>query len=335
MQKKILVTGGAGYIGSHTVIALVEAGFEPIIVDNYCNSEPWILDRLTELTGKQIKNYTCDCSDKQELEKIFNKENLHGVIHFAALKAVGESHDKPEEYYQNNVGSLACVIELMNQYHVDYLVFSSSCTVYGEADYLPVCENHPIKQAESPYGYTKQVCENLIRDGLKSKQLNCVSTLRYFNPIGAHPSGKIGELPIGIPNNLVPFITQTAAGIRESLTVFGDDYDTSDGSCIRDFIHVMDLAEVHVKAIEVMMEKNESYTLNVGTGKGTSVLELIKVFERVNQLKLNYKIGPKRKGDIEQIYAATDLVEKTLHWKAKRNIEEAMKDAWKWQGKLS
>lgn len=335
MKKKILVTGGAGYIGSHTVIALCEAGFEPIIADNYSNSEPWILDQLTKITKKKIKNYTVDCTDKDGLKKVFKEEQIYGVIHFAAYKAVGESVENPLKYYQNNIGSLNCVIELMNEYGVENLVFSSSCTVYGEADYLPVDEKHPIKKAESPYGYSKQVCETLISDCLNSNQLTRAITLRYFNPVGAHTSGLIGELPIGTPNNLVPFITQTAAGIRKYLTVFGNDYKTDDGTCIRDYIHVMDLANAHVKALNTMSETGKSITLNVGTGKGSSVLEAVQSFEKVNQLKLNYKIGPKRSGDIEQIYAATELAEKTLKWRAKYSLDDAMKDAWRWEKNLA
>jgi len=329
--KKILVTGGAGYIGSHTVVSLLEAGFEPILVDNYCNSQPWIIKQLEELTGHSIKNYEVDCTDKLALEAVFLKEEIHGVIHFAALKAVGESVEDPLKYYQNNIGSLVCIIDLMNKYKVKNLVFSSSCTVYGEADFLPVTEDHPIKKAESPYGFTKQVCEQMISDSLLSKKLNRAVTLRYFNPIGAHHSGLIGELPLGTPNNLVPFITQTAAGIREGLTVFGNDYNTIDGTCVRDYIHVMDLAEAHVKSLQVLELNKKSYTLNIGTGKGSSVLEAIQAFEKVNDIKLNYKIGAKREGDIEQIYAETTLSETTLTWKTKRTIEDAMRDAWKWQ----
>ena len=334
-SKKILVTGGAGYIGSHTVVALIKADFEPIIVDNFSNSEPWILEQLYKLTGRAVKYYTIDCNDKKSLEKVFIKEKIHGVIHFAALKAVGESVEQPLKYYQNNINSLLCLIELMEAYGVENLVFSSSCTVYGAADYLPVNEIHPIKKAESPYGYTKQVCENIITDCLRSKKLKRKVTLRYFNPIGAHSSGLIGELPIGTPNNLVPFITQTAAGIRDVLTIFGNTYNTPDGTCIRDYIHVMDLADAHVLSLITMSEKNNSYTLNIGTGKGNSVLDVIQSFEKVNQIKLNYKIGPKREGDIEQIYAATNLAEKTLKWKANYSIDVAMKDAWRWQQYLS
>lgn len=330
-KPKILITGGAGYIGSHTVVALLEGGFEPVIVDNYCNSQKWIMDQLKELTGQRIKEYTVDCTNLKELDTVFENETFAGVIHFAALKAVGESVSEPLKYYRNNVGSLINIIDLMSKYNVPNLVFSSSCTVYGEADYLPVNEQHPIKTAESPYGCTKQMCEQIINDCIKSKKLSRATILRYFNPVGANTSGLIGELPIGTPNNLVPFITQTAAGIRPNLTIFGDDYNTVDGTCVRDYIHVMDLADAHVKSLENMESKKESFTLNIGTGKGSSVLETVKAFEKVNKLKLNYKIGAKREGDIEQIYAETSLSEKTLGWKTKYSLEDAMRDAWKWQ----
>ena len=330
-KPKILITGGAGYIGSHTVVALLESGFEPVIVDNYCNSQKWIMDQLKELTGQRIKEYTVDCTNLKELDTVFENETFAGVIHFAALKAVGESVSEPLKYYRNNVGSLINIIDLMSKYNVPNLVFSSSCTVYGEADYLPVNEQHPIKTAESPYGCTKQMCEQIINDCIKSKKLSRATILRYFNPVGANTSGLIGELPIGTPNNLVPFITQTAAGIRPNLTIFGDDYNTVDGTCVRDYIHVMDLADAHVKSLENMESKKESFTLNIGTGKGSSVLETVKAFEKVNKLKLNYKIGAKREGDIEQIYAETSLSEKTLGWKTKYSLEDAMRDAWKWQ----
>ena len=335
MKPQILITGGAGYIGSHTVVALLEAGFEPVIVDNYCNSQPWILDQLKELTGQEIKNYKVDCTNLIELETVFEQESFEGVIHFAALKAVGESVSEPLKYYKNNIGSLINIIDLMAKYKTPNLVFSSSCTVYGEANYLPVNEHHPIKTAESPYGCTKQMCEQIINDCLKSKKLNRATILRYFNPVGAHPSGLIGELPLGTPNNLVPFITQTAAGIRSSLTIFGDNYNTVDGTCVRDSLHVMALANAHVKSIESMELKKASFTLNVGTGKGSSVLEAINAFENVNNLKLNYSVGARREGDIEQIYAETSLSEKTLNWKTKHSLDDAMRDAWKWQQYLN
>lgn len=330
-HKYVLVTGGAGYIGSHTVIALINAGFEPIIVDNFCNSDRWICKQLEELTGKKILCYNTDCKNSSELENIFSKYSIEAIIHFAALKAVGKSVEEPINYYQNNISSLLTVLSMMEKYNVSKLVFSSSCTVYGKAEFLPVTENHPIKIATSPYGFTKQVCERLIEDCLKANKISLATILRYFNPIGAHPSGKIGELPIGTPNNLIPFICQTAAGIREKITVFGDNYNTPDGTCIRDYIHVMDLAEAHVKSILKMEEKNKSLTLNLGTGKGISVLEAIKTFEKVNQIKLNYTIGERRAGDIEQIYADTTLAEQMLEWKTKRSIDEAMEDVWRWQ----
>ena len=331
MKTKILITGGAGYIGSHTVINLLKAGYEPIIVDNYCNSEEWILDQLHTLTGEKIKNYKADCNDIEKLDTIFKNEQFGGVIHFAALKAVGTSVLEPLNYYKNNIGSLLSIIELMAKHSVPNLVFSSSCTVYGEADYLPVNEQHPIKTAESPYGCTKQMCEQIINDCLKSNKLNSAVTLRYFNPVGAHPSGLIGELPLGTPNNLVPFITQTAAGIRSELTIFGNDYNTKDGTCVRDYIHVVDLAEAHVKALDYLGANKPSVNLNIGTGRGSTVLETVKAFENINNLKLNYKIGAKREGDIEQIYAETSLSEKTLNWKTKHSLEDAMRDAWNWQ----
>ena len=331
MKTKILITGGAGYIGSHTVVSLLKAGYQPVILDNYCNSQEWIIDQLHSLTGQKIKNYKVDCTNIEELNKVFQNEQFGGVIHFAALKAVGESVSEPLKYYRNNVESLLNIIDLMNKYKVPNLVFSSSCTVYGEADYLPVNEQHPIKTAESPYGCTKQMCEQIINDCLKSTKLKSAVILRYFNPVGAHPSGLIGELPLGTPNNLIPFITQTAAGLREELTVFGDDYNTLDGTCVRDYIHVVDLAEAHVKSLDYLGLNKASISLNIGTGKGSSVLETIKAFEKVNNLKLNYKIGSKRAGDIEQIYAETSLSEKTLGWKTQLSLEDAMRDAWKWQ----
>ncbi len=333
--NEILVTGGAGYIGSHTVISLINLGYEPIVVDDFSNSQPWIINQIKKITGKKIQCYTANCTDKVALEKIFKNHHFQGIIHFAAYKSVGESVENPKKYYQNNVGSTECLLELMDKHNIKNLIFSSSCTVYGKAENLPVTEYHAIKQAESPYGLTKQVCEKLILNALKSNRINPATILRYFNPIGAHESSLIGELPLGTPNNLVPFITQTAAGIRKELTVFGDTYNTKDGTCIRDYIHVMDLAEAHVQALMIMQKNNKSHTLNIGTGKGTSVLEAIESFEKVNHIKLKYKIGAKREGDIEEIYASTKLAEKTLNWKAKRNVDDAMKDAWNWQNYLN
>ena len=331
MKTKILITGGAGYIGSHTVISLLKAGYTPVIVDNFCNSQPWILKQIQDITGENIKSYELDCTNFEDLDEVFKEEQFGGVIHFAALKAVGESVTEPLKYYKNNIGSLVNIIDLMSKYKVPNLVFSSSCTVYGEADYLPVDEQHPIKTAESPYASTKQMCEQIISDCLKSAKLKSAVVLRYFNPVGAHPSGLIGELPLGTPNNLIPFITQTAAGIREELSVFGNNYNTKDGTCVRDYIHVVDLAEAHVKSLDYLGLNKPSVNLNIGTGKGSSVLETINTFERVNNLKLKYTIGNKRDGDIEKIFADTSLSEKTLGWKANRSLDDAMKDAWKWQ----
>ena len=331
MKTKILITGGAGYIGSHTVISLLKAGYTPVIVDNFCNSQPWILKQIQDITGENIKSYELDCTNFEDLDEVFKEEQFGGIIHFAALKAVGESVTEPLKYYKNNIGSLVNIIDLMSKYKVPNLVFSSSCTVYGEADYLPVDEQHPIKTAESPYASTKQMCEQIISDCLKSAKLKSAVVLRYFNPVGAHPSGLIGELPLGTPNNLIPFITQTAAGIREELSVFGNSYNTEDGTCVRDYIHVVDLAEAHVKSLDYLGLNKPSVNLNIGTGKGSSVLETINTFERVNNLKLKYTIGNKRDGDIEKIFADTSLSEKTLGWKANRSLDDAMKDAWKWQ----
>ena len=331
MEKTILVTGGLGYIGSHTVLTLINAGYKPIIVDNLCNSQPWILTQLEKLSGQKIKNHAIDCTNLSDLEAVFKNEPIHGVIHFAALKAVNESVLEPLFYYNNNVKSLLNIIELVSKYKVRKLVFSSSCTVYGTADKLPISEDHPIKTAESPYGSTKQMCERIINDCLKAKKIENAVILRYFNPIGAHSSGLIGELPLGVPNNLAPYIMQTAAGIRSALTIYGNNYNTHDGTCIRDYIHVMDLAEAHVKSIEVMEISATSHTLNIGTGKGNSVLDVINAFENATGIKLNYTYGERRIGDIEKIYADTNLSEKILKWKSKHSLEEAMRDSWKWQ----
>lgn len=331
-MKKILVTGGAGYIGSHTVVELIEAGFDPIIVDNYSNSNPTVIENLEKLCQQKISNYNIDCTDEQALSEVFSKHTIFGVIHFAAYKAVGESVEQPLKYYENNIGSLVSLLKVMERFKVDNLVFSSSCTVYGQPDSLPVSENAAIVQANSPYGYTKQVCENILIDCIHANKSFSAVLLRYFNPIGAHSSALIGELPIGIPNNLVPFITQTGAGWRESLTVFGDDYNTPDGTCIRDYIHVVDLAKAHVKAIEWMEKSDEKIgVFNIGTGTGISVLEAIHAFEKKSNTKLNYKIGPRRPGDVEQIWASSQKAEDTLHWKAQYSIEDAMEHAWKWQ----
>jgi UDP-glucose 4-epimerase len=334
-MNKILVTGGAGFIGSHTVVELHNSGYEPIIVDNFSNSERSVLDGLKAITGNRVKCYEGDCTDSTFMHNVFKIENPDGVIHFAALKAVGESVDKPLAYYNNNLISLIVLLEAMNKIQCSNLVFSSSCTVYGTPDSLPVTEESPIKTAMSPYGYTKQVSEQIIQDTVTSSETLSAIALRYFNPIGAHPSAKIGELPIGVPSNLIPFVTQTAAGIRKELVVFGNDYDTPDGSNVRDYIHVVDLAKAHVKTLEYLNSNPKLYDfVNVGTGKGNSVLEVIETFEKVTGKSLNYRIGPRREGDVEQVYASVDKSTKMLGWKAELGLEDALEDAWRWQQTL-
>jgi UDP-glucose 4-epimerase len=335
-MKKILITGGAGYIGSHTAVSLIEADFEPIIIDNFSNSNKSVLNGLKSILGKEITCYEGDCNDRMLMEKIFSENQFSGVIHFAAFKAVGESTQFPLKYYANNIDSLLILLETMAKFGVKDLVFSSSCTVYGQPDKLPVLESTPRKEAESPYGNSKKICEDILRDYIKSGVESRIISLRYFNPVGAHPSGEIGELPLGIPNNLVPFITQAAAGIRQQLTVFGDDYNTPDGSCVRDYIHVMDLADAHVKALEYLFKQSNNFydIFNVGTGKGNTVLEVIKTFEKVSKQILNYKIGPRRSGDIEKVWANTDKINSELGWEAKYSLEDSLRDSWNWQQKL-
>jgi UDP-glucose-4-epimerase len=332
-MKKILITGGAGYIGSHTAVELINSGFEPIIIDDFSNSQESVLDRLEEITGRKITCYQGDCADRSLLDQVAKDHQLSGVIHFAAFKAVGESTELPLKYYRNNLVSLIEIMEFMRDHKIQDLVFSSSCTVYGQPDILPVTEATPRKDAESSYGNTKKVCEDMLVDFVKSKPGIRVISLRYFNPVGAHPSGKIGELPQGKPNNLVPFVTQTAAGIREKLTVFGDDYDTPDGSCVRDFIHVMDLADAHVKALAYLDEKQNNFydVFNVGTGKGDTVLQVIKTFEEVTNVKLNYEIGPRRPGDVVKIWADTKKINEVLGWYPKYSLADSMRDSWNWQ----
>ncbi len=337
MIKKILVTGGTGYIGSHTVVELQQAGYEVVIVDNLSNSNIDVLQGITNITGKSVFFHKIDCTDKTALESLFKEHSFNGIIHFAASKAVGESVKKPLMYYYNNIVSLINLLELMQIYKVKGIVFSSSCTVYGEPDKNPIDENAPIKPAASPYGNTKQINEEIIQDFVHSGAPIKSIILRYFNPIGAHHSAEIGELPIGIPQNLVPYITQTGIGIREQLSVFGDDYNTPDGSCIRDFINVVDLAKAHVIAIERMLEdkSDESVEIfNLGTGKGVSVLELINLFEKISGISLNYKIVDRREGDIEQIWAQADKANNVLGWNSKETIEDTMSSAWNWQKRL-
>ena len=338
MAKKILVTGGTGYIGSHTVVELQQAGYEVIIIDNLSNSDENVIDGIVNITGIRPIFEKIDCIDMQALESLFEKyPNIDGIIHFAASKAVGESVEKPLMYYRNNLDSLINLLELMPKYDVKGIVFSSSCTVYGEPDNNPIDENAPIKPATSPYGNTKQINEEIILDYVHSGAPIKSVILRYFNPIGAHESAEIGELPLGVPQNLVPFITQTGIGIREQLSVFGDNYDTPDGSCIRDFINVVDLAKAHVIAIERMLENKSDEKVeifNLGTGTGLSVLELIRVFEKVSGKPLNYKIVGRREGDIEKIWAQPDKANNVLGWKAVETIEDTMASAWKWQQNL-
>ena len=337
-KGKILVTGGAGYIGSHTTVELQNAGYEVVIVDNLSNSNADMIDGIERITGTRPAFYQVDCNDKVAMKDVFeNNKGIKGIIHFAASKAVGESVQKPLMYYRNNLDSLMTLMELMPEYGVEGIVFSSSCTVYGQPDILPVDETAPIKPALSPYGNTKQINEEIIRDAIYSGVPYKAIILRYFNPIGAHPTAEIGELPNGVPQNLVPFVTQTAMGIRKELSVFGDDYDTPDGSCIRDYINVVDLAKAHVIAVDRMLtnkseEKVEIF--NLGTGRGVSVLELINAFEAATGVKLNYKIVDRREGDIEKVWANPDRANNVLGWVAKENLEDTLASAWKWQEKL-
>ncbi|MBR9915770.1 MAG: UDP-glucose 4-epimerase GalE [Algicola sp.] len=334
-MKKILVTGGLGFIGSHTVVELQNEGFEVVIIDDLSNSSIEVLDGITSITGAKPIFEKLDLKHESSVIDFFKKHHtISGVIHFAASKAVGESVEKPLLYYENNLNTLIYLLKEVLLLPASNFIFSSSCTVYGQAEEMPITENAPIQPAESPYGNTKQIGEEIIRDTCKvNTNLNAIA-LRYFNPIGAHSSAKIGELPIGVPQNLVPYITQTAAGLRESLSVFGNDYQTPDGTCIRDYIHVVDLAKAHVVALQRLLEqKNTSNyeTFNVGTGVGSSVLEVIKSFEKVSGQSLNYKFAARREGDITSAYAHTEKANKILGWKAKSSLDEAMKSAWDWE----
>ena len=334
---KILVTGGAGFIGSHTVVALVEAGFEPVIIDDFSNSQKRALDGLEKILGKPVKCYEENCNNFETLQNIFQKEQIKGVIHFAAFKAVGESVQNPLKYYENNIGSLITLLKAMDTEGVQNIIFSSSATVYGLSKELPATEQTPTQRAMSPYGMTKQMGEDILNDVVASGAPIRGISLRYFNPIGAHPSALIGELPLGVPNNLVPFITQTGAGIREKLIVYGDDYDTPDGTCLRDYIHVSDLADAHVAAIKMLfdLEKDNYYDVfNVGTGTPNSVLEVIKTFEEVSEKPLNYQIGARRVGDVPALYADATKIKTELGWTAKCSMQQALEDAWRWQKTL-
>lgn len=335
---KVLVTGGTGFIGSHTVVELSNAGYEVVAIDNFENSSPAVVENIKAITGSDLSFIKADIRDKKALDEVFSlHHDIEAVIHFAAYKAVGESVEKPLAYYENNVGGTVNLVEAMQKHGVNKLVFSSSCTVYGNVgpEALPITEDSPVVKANSPYGNTKKICEELLYDVSRSSSTRVVA-LRYFNPIGAHDSALIGELPNGVPNNLIPFVTQTAIGIREKLTVFGDDYPTRDGSCIRDFIHVVDLAKAHVKAIEYMGRKDASFSVfNIGTGTGNTVLETVKAFEKVSGRKLNYVIGPRREGDVVQIFASCDKAMSELGWKAERSLENSLETAWNWELRLA
>ncbi|MCF6351161.1 MAG: UDP-glucose 4-epimerase GalE [Flavobacteriaceae bacterium] len=334
-MKRILVTGGLGFIGSHTVVELQNEGFEVVIIDNLSNTTIEVLDGITAITNKKPVFFQIDLKNISKVKKFFKNNKIDGVIHFAASKAVGESVNEPLKYYENNITTLVYLLKEMQKNKVNNLIFSSSCTVYGQADELPITEETPIKPADSPYGNTKQIGEEIITDTTKISDLNAI-VLRYFNPIGGHQSILIGELPIGIPQNLIPFITQTAAGVRECLSIFGDDYETPDGTAVRDYIHVVDLAKAHIVAMKRLFTKNNKEKIeffNIGTGKGSSVLTVINAFEKVNNQKLNYKIVPRRVGDIASAYADTTLANNELGWKSKLTLQDALRAAWLWQEK--
>jgi UDP-glucose 4-epimerase len=336
-MKNVLVTGGTGYIGSHTAIALYEAGYQPILLDNLSNSEVDILNAMENICGVRFPFFHGDCRDENIYTSIYKEYPFDAVIHFAAFKAVGESVEKPLLYFDNNINSSIVLMQAMQKLGVGHLIFSSSCTVYGNPEEVMVTEQTPLAKPESPYGYTKLVCEQMIEQTVSLNRNFSAVLLRYFNPIGAHESGLIGEKPVGIPNNLVPYITQTAIGKRKELSVFGNDYDTRDGSCIRDFIHVCDVADAHVAALKFLKQKQtfDTYRFNVGTGRGSSVLELIHAFEQVTGVKLPWKIAERRQGDVIEIYANTDLAQNELQWQARRDIHQAMRDAWLWEQNLN
>lgn len=337
MKNKILVTGGLGFIGSHTVVELIKAGFDPVIIDNLSNSELFILDRISQITGTRPTFYDGDCCDKLFLHEVFEKEeNFVGVIHFAAYKSVGESVQNPLKYYENNLVSTINVLQMIEEYSVKSLIFSSSATVYGTPSKNPILETETIKSSSSSYGTSKIFCEKIIQDFSSINEKTNIVSLRYFNPIGAHTSGLIGELPKGKPNNLVPYLAQSVAGVVENLTVFGTDYPTIDGSCVRDYVHVSDLAEAHVAALNFALNQNDTNfeVFNVGTGTGTSVLELISIFEKENNIKVLYTIGARREGDIAECYANVDKIKNFTGWHSQKTIQEALKDVWTWQKNL-
>lgn len=340
MKETVLVTGGTGFIGSHTTVELQQAGYKVVIVDNLSNSSASVVDGIEKITGIRPAFEQVDCCDMPALRAVFEKyKDIKGIIHFAASKAVGESVEKPLLYYRNNLNSLINLLELMPQFGVKGIIFSSSCTVYGQPtpENLPVTENAPIQKALSPYGNTKQINEEIIQDYIHSGANIKSIILRYFNPIGAHPTAHIGELPNGVPMNLIPFVTQTAIGIRKQLKIFGNDYATPDGTCIRDYIYVVDLAKAHVKAMERVLENPDSdpvEVFNIGTGTGLSTLEVVQGFEKATGVKLNWEYAPRREGDIEKVWGNVDKANKVLGWKAEANIEDVLRSAWKWQVKL-
>jgi UDP-glucose 4-epimerase len=334
--KKILVTGGAGFIGAHTVVELVQCGYDPVIVDDLSKSDTTLLEGIEKLTGRKPDFVKGNCADKKLLQDTFrNKGPFACVLHFAAYKSVGESVQHPLMYHRNNIDSLLSILEVMKEFSVTDIIFSSSCTVYGQPDVIPVDETTPMKRAESPYGATKQICERILEDVFPTGYR--IVSLRYFNPIGAHPSASLGELPIGVPNNLVPYITQAAAGKREKLTIFGNDYQTPDGTCIRDFIHVVDVATAHIRAMEYLEKVSGSSTyevFNLGTGIGVSVMELVNEFVKVTGVKVPYVVGPRRPGDVEKVYADPSKLNKAFGWKTRYTISEALLHAWQWEVKL-
>jgi UDP-glucose 4-epimerase len=331
-SKYILVTGGAGFIGSHTVVALLNQGFRPLIVDDFRNSNPDVLKRIEQITGSLVEMVNADVCDRAALSKVFENYPIDTVIHFAADKAVGESVANPLKYFDNNIGGLISLLDVMKKYAVKKLVFSSSCTVYGIPNHIPVDESEVTKTPESPYGFTKLINEQMLLQYSDADSDFGVVLLRYFNPIGAHDSGLIGEEPQGIPNNLLPYITQAAVGKRAYLTVYGDDYDTFDGTCVRDYIHVMDLAEAHVAALEFLSQQPQAREVfNLGTGNGTSVMQMIHYFEEISQQQLNFKIGARRPGDVPSIYAKADKASKILNWRCKRSVKQAIADAWNYE----
>ncbi|MCA1751702.1 MAG: UDP-glucose 4-epimerase GalE [Cryomorphaceae bacterium] len=335
-MEKILLTGGVGYIGSHIAVALVEHGYTPVLLDNLSRSDDSIPDRINELCGFNVPLYKTDCRDRDGLRKLLDAEGgVDGVIHLAAYKSVGESVKIPLTYFDNNISAMTALLDIMVSERLNNLVFSSSCTVYGVPDHREVTEKTPFGNAFSPYGFTKQACERLMADVARSEPWMRQVSLRYFNPIGAHPSGKLGELPGGVPDNLIPYVTQTAAGQRDHITIFGSDYDTPDGTCVRDYVHVCDVAEAHVRALNYVSESDIALdTFNIGTGRGHSVKEIIDIFRRVNKTEVRSEEGPRRPGDVDAIYANVDKASATLGWTSKYTVEEALKHAWEWQKSL-